>query len=347
MTQSFGPGRRALVAIAALGAVAAWSSPAPAAVEILGDATYKAKGTEIVTAPDGSTVTINTLPVKIKCKGITPTNLGEDLGPFPIKKNGSFTNGRKRATRPGTAAINGKFSSNGKTVRGTFEEAKFKDPAKDFDCPHYKISWSAKLVKGTGVRAGEILARDDFTDDKSGFGTFNSTNSFGEYLKDGRYRVGLRGPGAAFALRDEPVASMIDVSATVRWFGNDELDGAGLVCQASGSGSFTVGFARGNGKVELKRYVDSKIFESATPATLPDGVLKSGQGEANELELTCIPDATSNSTHVELKVNGQVAARANTSSIAEGKTGFFVEDQAGGTDFNFEDYVAKVPERDS
>jgi len=278
--------------------------------------------------------------VKVKCKGRTPTNLGEDLGPFEIEKNGSFDNGGKKPD----VVVKGKFSADGKKVTGTLEEPAFKDKAKGFDCPAYKTSYSAKLVKGTGALPGDTLAEDDFSDADSGFDTFNSQNSFGEYLDDGRYRLGLRGPGASYSYRDDPVTSFVEVAATVRWYGNDEQDAAGLACQGDG-GSFTVGFVRGNGQVELKRYEDGKIAESASPTTLPAGVLKAGQGEPNDLVLTCVPHPEDNTTSVTLEVNGEVAGKARSSSAIEGKTGFFVEDQVGGTDFNFEDYVASVPER--
>jgi hypothetical protein len=336
---------RAGVASCVLVATVAWASPAAAAVKVPADGTYRGKGTEIVTSPDGSAVTIKRVPVRIKCKGTTPSNLGEDLGPFPIKRDGSFTNGVNRTEGgSGNIALSGKFSSDGTKVAGRVAEADFVDKEKDFDCPSYKGTFSAKLVKGTGLRPGQVLARDRFSDSKSGFETFNSANSFGEYLKDGRYRLGLRAPGAAFALRAKPVVPLVDVKATVRWYGNDEQDGAGLVCQGDG-GSFSVGFVRGNGQVELKRYVNGNVFESAPPATAPAGLLKAGKGEANKLELICAPESSEQATELTFSVNGTVVHRAKTSASAAGKTGFFVDDQAGGTDFNFQDYVASVPKR--
>lgn len=338
--------RAVLVALGAGALVAtAWASPGGAAVP--GEGRYEgAGGTQIVTSSDGGSVTLDKVPIKVKCKGITPTNLGEELGPFPIERNGTFTNGVKKVKAgSGNVALAGKFSSDGKKVSGTVEEAAFKDEAKDFDCPRFKGTFSAKLVKGTGLVPGKVLAKDDFSDAKSGFAVFNEQNSFAEYLKDGRYRLGLRGPGAVFAFRDQPEASIIDVRATVRWYGNDELDAAGLVCQGTDGSTFSVAFVRGNGQVELKRYVAGQIFESAKPVAAPSGLLKSGKGEANDLELRCLPDATDQSTALTFSVNGKVVGRARTSAVTTGKTGFFVEDQAGGTDFNFDDYLASVPKR--
>ena len=342
---------RLVVASGLVTASFAVGGAAAAKVSLPVDATYRGKGTQLTTSADGTSVHIDTIPVLPKCKPrpdgpARPTNLGQDLGPFPLQANGSFTNGQKpKGLTDGQVYIAGRFSSDGSKVTGTVVAAVFNDPSKNFHCQAFKGSFSATLVKGTGGKPGEVLARDDFSNKKSGFDVFNTQNSFSEYLPDHRFRIGLRGGGIAVALRKQPIAGVVEVHATVLWFGTDAKDTFGLVCGATDPTSFDAGLIRMDGQAVLARYTNAQIFEASNPVTLPAGLLKTAKGDANEITLTCIPDANGTETHVALTLNGQVVLRARSSAVNKGKAGLFAGGVAGGTDFNYEKYHVSIPKK--
>jgi hypothetical protein len=315
------------------------------------EATYRGTGTLLTTTPDGSSVHIDKIPLLAKCKPRSdgparPTNLGQELGPFPLKPNGSFTNGQKpTGLTNGQVSLSGRFSSDGSMVTGKIVAAKFDDSSKNFHCQAFKGSFSATHVKGTGGKPGQILATDDFSNKKSGFDVFSTQNTFSEYLRNHRFRVGLRGNGFAVALRKRPVASVVEVQSTVRWLGADMNDTFGLVCEATDAASFDTGLVRMDGQAILARYVNGQVFESSETVALPAGLLKNGKGNANEITLTCIPDANGQETHVALSVNGQVVVRARSSATSKGKTGVFVGGTAGGTDYDYDQYQVSVPKK--
>jgi hypothetical protein len=318
------------------------AASAASGAAVLPQAEYRGKDTELQITADGGGVLVLALPVKQKCKGVTPTNLGDfgpsGLGPFTVKKNGSFGND------PGAdLEIKGRFK--GKKVAGTIKAAAFEDPAKDFDCQKYSGRFSAKLVKGTGLKPGKVLARDDFSDPNSGFGESNTTNGFSEYLDDGRYRIGLRGSTTLSALRETPDAlASVEVEAEVLTFGGEPLDEVGLACQAIDAQNFIVGFVQQDGLAKLVRFEGGSVIERSEEVQLPDGVLKSGQGAKNELRLTC--RATQGErTDLDLYVNGELAVSATSNSQTEGRTGFSVSGAGNGTDYNFTRYEARIPKQ--
>ena len=313
---------------------------------VLPSAEYRGKGTELVITPTGTHVTFYALPIDQKCKGKTPTNLGEftvvGFGPFEIDADGRFSNADDADFSD--THVKGRFK--GKKVTGTVVADAFEDPAKGFDCQKFSGKFSAKLVKGTGLEPGKVLARDDFTDPQSGFEEFNTTNGFGEYLDDGRYRIGLRGPATVTGLRAEPDGvSTVEVEADIFTFGGESTDQVGLVCQAADAQSFLAGFVRQDGMVELLRYDSGEIVERAESVQLPDGVLKTGQGAANELRLVCRSlSASPAETDIELWVNGEQAITAISASSRGGRTGITVAGGGNGTDYNITRYVVRIPE---
>jgi len=138
--------RPALVLILSTALVAAAVTTALAAP--VANTTYVAKGTELHTGADGTTVSVSKLPIRQKCKGVKPSNQGDfgssGLGPFPVKADGTFTNGGRYAPKtPGSVIVKGKFSNDGTTVKGTVKVSAFKD-SKGFDCKAFVGSFTAK-----------------------------------------------------------------------------------------------------------------------------------------------------------------------------------------------------------
>ncbi len=310
---------------------------------VLPEAQYRGKGTELSITPTGTHVLFFALPIDQQCKGPTPTNLGDfepiGLGPFEIKADGSFSNAD--ADFDGGTRVKGRFK--GKKVTGTVVADAFKDPAKDFDCQKFSGKFSAKLVKGTGLEPGKVLARDDFSDPDSGFEVFNTPNGFGEYLDDGRYRIGLRGPALVAGLRDQPDdLSTVEVEADILTFGGEPTDEVGLACQAIDAVTFIVGLVQQSGAARLLRYEDGEIVEQTESVQLPDGLVKSGQGAANELRLVC--RASGGETEIELWVNGEKATSAISASLNRGRTGITAAGSGNGTDYNMTRYVVRIPE---
>lgn len=230
-------------------------------------------------------------------------------------------------------------------MTGKIVQAPFDDPAKGFHCKAFKGAFSATHVQGTGGTPGQVLATDDFSSAKSGFDTFNTQIAFSQYLNDGRFRVGLRGSGVAVALRRQPVARVVEVSATVLWFGVDTKDAFGLACGGSGRGTFDAGVIRMDGQAVLARYVKGAAYEASDPVAIPAGLLRTGKGATNQITLTCIPDPSGMSTHLLLSLNGQVVLKARNSAVTRGKTGVFAGGSAGGTHFDYESYRVSIPDQ--
>ena len=323
------------------GAVFAIPASAAKGPPVLPEAVYKGKGTKLQISSDGGSVTVFALPEHNKCKGKTPTNLGDyaptGLGPFPIAANGSFSN---RSTSSDAFSLKGRFK--GTAVSGTLRSSGFKDTAKGFDCADFSGAFSANLVKGTGLKPGKVLARDDFSNPKSGFDVFNTTNGFSEYLKDKRFRVGLRGNAGVTALRAKPAnLATAEVDVTVFTFGGEPGDEVGLVCQAIDPQNFLAGYVTQNGTVRFARYVAGARAEASTPASLPAGTVKTGQGARNDLRLVCAPQSDG-ATRVDLFVNGS-SKFATSSKTLKGATGISVFGNGNGTDYNFTNYVVRVP----
>lgn len=332
-----------VLAAIATGVVAPSALAGKAGPPVLPKAEYKGKDTAMVITDIDNNVVINKLPVNQECKTKTPTNLGDfstsGLGPFPIEDDGSFTSGGGGGE--GAITVKGKFKGN--KVTGTLTAGAFKDPAKDFDCAKYSGKFAAKLVKGTGQKPGQVYERDDFSDPDSGFAVFNITNAFSEYLPDDRFRVGLRAPTTVAALRDTPDAlTTVEVEVDTLTFGGEAGDTVGVVCQAVDSLNFTTGKISQAGEVEFIRYEEGSAVERSTPEQVPAGLLKTGSGAKNTLELTC-QAITGFKTDLTLKVNGEVVTSAISASQLEGKTGVSVSGSGAGTDYNFTSYEARVP----
>lgn len=338
-------GRRIFVVVA-LAAVSVFVAPAAgAASRPLAQAVYKGNLTSLEVTPDGTGVRVYGLPVKQKCNGATPTNLGDytssPLGPFEVKKNGSFTNRAPKGTIKNGLTIDGQFKGN--KVTGTIKAAAFKDTAKDFDCKKFSGKFSATRVKGTGYKPGNVIARDDFSDPNSGFDVFNTTNGFSEYLQDGRYRLGLRGSAAVAGLRLRPANLYnADVEVDALTFGGDPTDEVGPLCQAVDPVTFIAGFVQQNGIAKIVEYAGGNVLQRSDAVQLPATALKTGQGAKNTLRLVCRA-LSGEQTDVELFVNGESAVKTTINSQNKGQTGLAISGGGNGTDYNFTRYEVRYP----
>ncbi|MSO79871.1 MAG: hypothetical protein EXQ79_09750 [Acidimicrobiia bacterium] len=320
-----------VVGIAATGALAASS--------VIPQAEYRAKDAKLTISADGRSFQVFALPVKQECKDPTPANLGDypsGLGPFSLDADGSF-----EFSSPGGLGLEGKFTA--KKVTGTVTASAFKDPTKDFDCAKYTGRFSARFVKGSGQKPGKIIASDDFSDVDSGFKEFNTTNAFAQYLIDDRYRVGLQGQTGIASPRAEPTGlTSVDIESQTLTYGGDPTDEVGLVCQAVDFDTFTVGTISQNGAAQLFRYEDGVIVERSSEKQAPAGVLNTGLGAKNTLKLVCRPDGDGG-TSLELFVNGESVAEAISAVANAGQTGVFVSGSGNGTDYNFSNFIVRVP----
>lgn len=327
-----------------------FASPAGAASspKAIPGASYQGKGTELAVDAAGKLVTVQQLPVKPVCKGSAPSNEGDygssGLGPFTIAADGSFTNIPK-GQKPGKTqtVVKGRFS--GAKVSGTVVESAFKDEAKGFDCKAFSGSWSATRVAGTGdtTKPGAAYAKDDFSNAKSGFEVFNEQESYAEYLSDGRFRIGTRAPVAVTSLRAQPSVGSADVSVTTGTVMASGVDGAGLVCDATDNTAYLAGFVSQDGSAFLSRYANGTQVERADPASLPAGLLKSGEGASNTVRLVCEPGSASGTTEATLYLNGTKVASASSRSVNAGKVGVLVNSNSGASQFTFDDFVVKKP----
>ena len=310
-----------------------------AAGSVIPQAEYRGKDTEITISPDGRSFVVFALPVRQECKGPTPRNLGDypaGLGPFPFDADGTFA-----FASPGGLGLEGRFTAN--KVTGTVTASAFQDPTKDFDCAKYSGPFSAKLVKGTGQRPGTIIASDDFSDRDSGFREFNTKHAFAAYLIDDRYRVGLNGKTGIASLRADPTGvTAVDIESQTLTYGGDPTDEVGLVCQAVDLETFTVGTVSQNGAAQLFRYEGGVIVERSAEKRAPVGVMNTGLGAKNTLKLVCRPD-DDGGTSLELFVNGELVVEAFSTVANAGQTGVFVSGSGSGTDYNFSNFIVRVP----
>jgi len=326
-----------------LGGVAVAASSASTGKVIPG-AAYSADETLLTVDVAGKTVTIQQLPAHAQCTGGSSAGEGDygepGLGPFTIAADGTFTNVAKGA-KPGATqgVIKGRFT--GATVTGTILEPAFSD--KGTKCEKYSGKWSATRQAGTGDDAavGDTYATDDFSDPASGFDTYNEDAAYAEYLTDGRYRIGLRAPALAAALRAEPVTASADVSVDAAAVSATGADRAGLACDATAATSYIVGWVTQDGKAYISRYVDGNAKEISKGFPLPSGLLKTGEGAMNKLRLTCVPGPRSDTTSVKLYLNGKQVARGVPSALAAGTTGVMVTSTTGTPQFAFYDFAVK------
>lgn len=345
MTRSMGVARTVVAAAVTVAVLVGVASAASAGKAVSG-ATYRGGGTELVVDAAGSAVRVLRLPVHARCKGAAPTNEGDygsGLGPFAIASDGTFTNVAKGAKPMATqTVIKGRFA--GADARGTVVVPAFKD--KGFDCARFSGSWKATRVKGTGdtTKPGATYATDDFSNRSSGFATFNGTKSYAEYLTDHRFRIGTREPTAVASLRDQPVISTADVSATIGYTSGSGADAAGLACLGTGSTSFIAGFVAVDGTVGLLRYANGQIAERATDRQAPAGLLRTGPQAQNEVRMTCAPlSSNPTRTDVRLFLNGKEVSAATASAAGAGKVGLFVGSSTGTTEFTFSHFEVRKP----
>jgi hypothetical protein len=326
---------------------AAGPSGAATAPKVVPGATYSSTGTNLVVDVGGTSVRVVSLPVHAKCKAGAPSNEGDygatGLGPFPIKDDGSFTNVAKGQKAGATqTVVRGRFA--GATVSGTVVEPALHD--KGFDCAKFTGTWKAKRVTGTGdtTKAGAAYAKDDFSDPDSGFGVFNADDSYGEYLQDGRFRIGTRHPASAVSFRETPVTATADITVTTGFTSGSGSDGAGLACLGTGPTSFVAGFVGLDGTAGLLRYADNQVAEQAPDRKVPDGLLKTGDQAQNDLRMTCStsPDDP-NRTDVHLFLNGKEVASASASIGGAGKVGLYVSGGSGASEFTFSKFEVRKP----
>lgn len=326
-----------------LGGVA-FAAPGASTSKVVPGAAYSADETLLTVDVAGKTVTIQQLPVHATCTGNAFTNEGDygepGLGPFTIAADGTFTNIAKGAKPDASqAVIKGRFT--GTTVTGTIVDPAFSD--KGTECAKFSGKWSATRQPGTGDDAavGATYATDNFSDPASGFDTYNEQAAYAEYLTDGRYRIGLRSPVLAAALRAEPVTASADVTVDVAAVSATGDDGAGLACDATDATSYIVGWVTQDGKAYISRYVDGDAKEISKAFRVPSGLLKTGEGAMNKLGLTCVPGPRSNTTSVKLYLNGKQVARGVPSALTAGTTGVLVTSGSGTPQYAFYDFVVK------
>jgi hypothetical protein len=328
----------------ALAAVA----PAGAASEpkVVPGATYEGEGAKLTVDAAGTSVTVLALPVHAKCKGDAPANEGDygpsGLGPFTIASDGSFTNvAEGTEPSPTQAVIRGTFR--GATVTGTVVEPAFRD--KGFDCARFSGKWTAKRVAGTGdtTKPGGTYVTDDFSKKKSGFEVYNESASYAEYLKDSRFRIGTRQPTAAGSLRATPITASADVAVTTGYTSGSESDGAGAACSGTDATSFIAGYVTVDGFAYITRYGNGEVLESATPKSVPEGLLRTGPQAQNEIRLVCTPSPTAGRTNVHLSLNGTEVLDAEATTGEAGTTGVFVTSSSGASEFTFSDFVVRKP----
>jgi hypothetical protein len=332
------------VGVAAGGAAGASGASPPA----IPGATYEGKETKLVVDALGKSATVPALPVHAKCKnGHAPSNEGQygavGLGPFPILKDGTFTNIRP-GTKPaaGQTVIKAKFM--GAKVSGTVIEPPLKDPSKGFDCERFEGSWTATRVPGTGdtTKPGATYATDDFAKATSGFDTFNEEAGYAEYLHDKRFRIGTRSQTALASLRKEPETATADISVTTGYTSGSGADGAGLACLGTGARDYIAAFVSVDGQAHLVRYYNGSIVESIDPKPIPSGLLKTGPQAQNQIRLVCV-EQTEATTQVDLSLNGTKVAGAIATVAGTGKTGVFVSSSSGNSEFTFSHFSVRKP----
>jgi hypothetical protein len=187
-----------------------------------------------------------------------------------------------------------------------------------------------------------VLVSDDFSDPTSGFQVFNTPNSYAEYLPDGRFRLGLRGPGSTTSLREQPQGNVVEVSSTARWFGKARTDAFGLACDA-GDSSYWAGLIRMDGKALIVHYNFEQVDKSGALVKFPARLLKKAKRAANEITLKCIPDPGISLTYLELSLNGTVVAKLESLGEPTGSTGLFIAAEKPGAQFTFEDFQVATP----
>ncbi len=323
------------------------ASGAASASKAVPGATYAGTGTKLLVDVGGATVRVVSMPLHPKCQGEAPSNEGdygpEGLGPFSIQSDGSFSNVPKGQQAGATqTVIRGKFV--GSTASGTVVEPAFKD--KGFDCAKFTGRWSAKRVAGTGdtTKPGSAYAKDDFSDPNSGFGVFNADDSYGEYLKDGRFRIGTRQPASGVSFRETPVTATADITVTTGYTSGSGSDGAGLACLGTGPTSFVAGFVGLDGTAGLLRYADGQVAEQAPGKQVPSGLLKTGEQAQNTVRMTCVTSPeTPDRTDVHLYLNGTEVTSASASVGGSGKVGLYVSGGSGASEFTFSDFVVRKP----
>lgn len=324
---------------------AAGAASAPKAVP---GATYQGAGTELTVDASGTTVRVLALPVHAKCKGKAPTNEGDyspsGLGPFTIAADGTFTNVAK-GDEPGAtqSVIKGRFA--GAKVSGTIVEPAFED--KGFDCARYRGAWKASRVKGSGdtTAPGAAYAKDDFSDAKSGFDTFNESGAYAEYLSDSRFRIGTRVPTAVASLRAQPTTAAADAAVTTGYTAGAAGDGAGLACLGSDATTFLAGYVSVDGYAYLVHYSGGDVVESREAQALPAGLLRTGPQSQNDVRLVCTPSPNADHTNLSLSLNGTEVSNAEASIGGTGRVGVFVASSSGTSEFTFSDFVVRKPKQ--
>lgn len=300
-------------------------------------AQYEGNGVALSVGPDGTSVTIEELPIDLDCASSVPSNAGEIGIDLPLDGR-RFSSGSKGSDR----YIAGSFSANGKKVTGEVRERAFADPAKGFDCKAFRGTWSAKLVKGTGTAAGTVLARDDFSDPTSGFEEFNTATSYAEYLDDDRFRLGLRQAGSFVSLRAEPEAQDVVVEAEAVIFSKDPSDAAGLVCRATASDTYVGGFLQANGNAILAVFRDGAVVEPSRQVQVPG--FDPTPSAQHDLRLACASETVGGrSAQLSFSVDGEEVLTLSHDPGVVGSTGVAAAGSSGATEVLYSDFVVRSP----